>query len=67
MEKVKKVEIQFVNEKVQKAFNKINDPNLKKFLERAFEDIEQNPFCGIQISKRLIPKDYIKKYKIKNL
>lgn len=31
------------------------------------EKIIQNPFCGIQIPKKLIPKVYIKKYKIKNL
>ncbi len=67
METVRPVEVQFVNEKVKRAFEKISNTDLKKFLERAFEDIEKNPFCGIQISKKLIPKDYIKKYNIKNL
>jgi len=67
MEKIKPVEIQFINEKVEKAFEKISDLNLKKFIERAFEDIDQNPFCGIQISKKLIPREYLKKYSIKNL
>jgi len=36
-------------------------------LSRALEDIENNAFCGIQIPKKLIPADYIKKYNIKNL
>jgi len=65
MEKIN--EIHFINEKVQKAFNNLNDQNLKRFITRAFEDIEENPFCGIQISKKKIPKEYIKKYNIKNL
>ena len=37
------------------------------FILRAFEDIEYNAFCGIQIPKKLIPKEYLKKYNVKNL
>jgi Txe/YoeB family toxin of Txe-Axe toxin-antitoxin module len=64
--------LQFINEKVQKAFQKLESGNyeekeLKKFIERAFNDICNNPFCGIQIPKRLIPKEYIKKFAIKNV
>jgi len=59
--------IQFCNENVKKSFEKLDDFELKKFLERAFEDIEKNVFCGIQIPKKLIPKEYVQKYKIKNL
>lgn len=64
--------IQFANEKVKKAFEelkncKICEKDLYKHLVRAFKDIEENAFCGIQVQKRLIPKGYIKKYGIKNL
>lgn len=64
--------IQFVNEKVQKAFEKLASGNyeekeLKNYIERAFKDIEENPFCGIQIPKRLIPQEYVKKFEIKNV
>ena len=64
--------VQFVNEKLQKAFTKLGEgkfeeKQLKSFLERAFQDIYKNPFCGIQIPKRLIPKEYIKKFNIKNV
>jgi len=61
--------IQFVNEKVEKAFKKLKRDDLKmyNFIVRAFEDIEKNAFCGIQIPKKLIPKDYLKKYDVKNL
>jgi hypothetical protein len=57
--------IQFINEKVKKAFEKLGSSNyeekeLKRYIERAFKDIIINPFCGIQVPKRLIPPEYIK-------
>src|SRR3989344_1415314 len=55
--------IRFSDEKVQKAFEKLaegtgDEKELHSWLIRAFEDIEKNAFCGIQIPKRLIPKEY---------
>jgi len=55
--------IRFTDEKVKKAFEKLaegigDEKELNSWLIRAFEDIEKNAFCGIQISKRLIPKEY---------
>ena len=64
---MKQCEVQFANDSIKKAFEKIDDPTLKKFLERAFCDIEINPFCGIQIPKRLIPKEYITKFNVRNV
>lgn len=66
------IKIQFVNEKVQKSFEKLGlgtneEKQLKGYIERAFRDIGENAFCGIQIPKRLIPKEYIKKFGIKNV
>lgn len=64
-----KSNIQFVNEKVKKAFEKLEkeDNKMYKLIIRAFEDIENNAFCGVQIPKRLIPKGYIQKFGVKNL
>ena len=64
-----KSKIQFVNEKVKKAFKKLKDedPKMHSFILRAFDDIENNAFCGIQIPKKLIPNEYLKKYNVKNL
>lgn len=63
--------IQFVDENLQKAFEELEDSkeetDLYKWLVRAFEDIEENAFCGIQIPKKLIPAEYFKQYKIHNL
>ena len=64
---MKECKIQFVNRKIQEAFEKISDSQLRKNLERAFEDICKNPFCGIQIPKKQIPKEYKQKYGTENL
>ena len=64
--------IKFLDEKLQKSFEELKEgkgdkSKLYSWLERAFTDIEENAFCGIQIPKRLIPKEYIKKNKVNNL
>jgi Txe/YoeB family toxin of Txe-Axe toxin-antitoxin module len=61
--------IQFANEKIKKAFEKLEkeDSQMYKLISRAFEDIENDAFCGIQIPKHLIPKEYTQKFNIKNL
>ena len=63
----KQCKVQFANEKVREAFDKLDDKDLKKLIERAFCDIEANPFCGIQIPKDRIPNEYTKKFGIKNI
>ena len=67
-----KCKVVFADEKLKDAFEILKDSstedrNLYKWLNRAFDDISENTFCGIQIPKRLIPKAYIEKYGIDNL
>ena len=64
--------VKFSDEKVKKAFEESsksisNEKKVYEWLIRAFKDIEQNAFCGIQIPKRLIPQEYKNKYHIPNL
>ena len=64
--------VKFANEKVKKAFESLakssgDAKRLYEWLERAFKDIEKNAFCGIQIPKKLIPKEYIQKYGVHNV
>lgn len=64
--------VKFKDEKVKKAFEELtklasDEKKVYEWLIRAFKDIEENAFCGIQIPKRLIPKEYKKKYDINNL
>jgi hypothetical protein len=42
------------------------EKELYGFINNAFDDLELNAFCGVQIPKKQIPKEYIKKYKIDN-
>ncbi|MEA3330052.1 MAG: type II toxin-antitoxin system RelE/ParE family toxin [Nanoarchaeota archaeon] len=69
---MKKIEVAFIDKNLEKAFNnlkerKYEDEKLRKFILRAVEDLKQNPECGIRIPKKLIPKEYLKKYKITNI
>ncbi|MDD9953211.1 MAG: hypothetical protein OXR66_02655 [Candidatus Woesearchaeota archaeon] len=63
--------IRFYDRKTQTAFEALPTGTAEKkklftWIVRAFNDIENNAFCGIQVQKRLIPKEY-KKYNIRNL
>ena len=59
--------VRFANKKVKEAFEELANSNtdekkIYEWLVRAFKDIEENAFCGIQIPKRLIPRGYKRKY-----
>jgi len=65
-------EIKFAEEKIKESleklkYSKTEDKKLYEWINRAFDDLENNAFCGIQITKNLIPKEYIQKYGIDNL
>ena len=65
-------DIRFVEVSVQNAFYKLEKGDdskreLFKLINQALDNIEENAFCGIQIPKKLIPKEYTSKYKVKNL
>ncbi len=68
-----KSKIIFENQKVKESFEKLKDSKtedkkLYNWLTRALEDLEQNAFCGIQIPKKLFPREYEKKFgKLNNL
>ncbi len=69
MKTARKISIIFADERLKKAFDKLKEdnPTLYKFINRALDDLKQNPFCGIHIPKKLMPKIYIQKYGIDNL
>lgn len=67
-----KSEVVFEDEKLKEAYQKLKTSKtehqiLYKWINRAIDDLEENPFCGIQIPKKQIPKSYIQKYEIDNL
>jgi len=62
----------FVDESVRDAFYKLEhgddqERELFKLMKQALMNIEENAFCGIQIPKKLIPKEYEQKFEITNL
>ena len=69
---MKEHHVVFVDERIKKAFDKLRDAknpekDLYKFIKRAIDDLEKNPFCGKHIQKNLIPKGDVKKYGVENL
>ena len=67
-----KCRVVFADSKVKESFEKLKDSKTEEQklytqLNRAFDDISRNAFCGIQIPKKFIPKKYLKKYGIDNL
>jgi hypothetical protein len=64
--------VYFADEQVQQTFlmlqsGRAEEKEIFNQLNTAFDMIAMNPFCGIQVPKRLIPKLYITKYGIDNL
>jgi len=58
----------FADEKIENSFNNLPDNDIiKKAINRTIENLKENIFCGKNISKKLIPKEYIQKYEIENL
>ena len=58
-------EVVFGDDKLKEEFDKLKDVrenNLHEQLIKAFKNLQENSFCGIQIPKNLIPKDYIRRY-----
>jgi len=60
--------VTFAENELEKAFLSLaeNSP-LKNSIKKAIYDLKENVFCGEQIKKARIPKEYIKKYRINNL
>lgn len=68
----KDIFVAFVNKSLEKEFedlktNKFVDKKLYDFIDRAISDLKKNPLVGIKIPKSLWPKEYVKKYDIRNL
>ena len=65
---MKPTKIKFVTERLEKEFENLDENDfLKKSIKKALADLKANAFFGIQIPKRLFPKEYIEKYSLTNL
>ncbi|MDP3727819.1 MAG: hypothetical protein Q8R18_00025 [bacterium] len=58
----------FISDELEKNFNELReDDPIKKGIVRAIKDLRVNAFSGIQVPKRLFPKEYVTKFGITNL
>jgi len=65
---IKPSEVVFADDNLEESFNKLQDNDeIKIYIKRAISQIKLNAYCGTQIRKGLIPKEYIKKYSVNNL
>ena len=65
---IKPSKVVFISDELEKDFNKLKDDDpIRKGIVRAIKDLQQNAFSGIQIPKRLFPKQYVQEYGITNL
>jgi len=68
----KKTEVSFITPNLKSEYEglkegKFEDKQLHKFITRARNDLESNPFSGVRVPKKLWPKIYLQKYRITNL
>ena len=68
----KRVEVKFADENVRHSFKKLKiwkgeEQEIFKLISNAIEKLKKDPFWGIRIPKRLIPKFYIQNYQVSNL
>ena len=64
---IKPSAVVFISDELENNFNELReDDPIKKGIVRAIKDLKVNAFLGIQVPKRLFPKEYITKYGINN-
>jgi Txe/YoeB family toxin of Txe-Axe toxin-antitoxin module len=60
-----KSQIVFGDERLEKEFSELSslkEKALYEQLNKAFKNLGEDAFCGIQIPKRLIPREYITRF-----
>jgi hypothetical protein len=68
----RKVMVGFADERIKQAFIELKkgkgaEPQLYGSLDKAFDVLKKDPFCGIKIPHKLWPDEYVRKYGIDNL
>jgi hypothetical protein len=57
----------FADDSIERAFNYLPENNIiKGAIRRAISNLKEDIFCGKNIPKKQIPREYIKKYDIDN-
>lgn len=64
--------VAFGDEAIQNAFKelkkgKFEEKKLASFIQRAIDDLKENPLVGIKVPSKLWPKEYVRRFSINNL
>ena len=64
--------VAFGDEAIQKAFEdlktgRFEEKNLASYIQRAIDDLKENPLIGVKVPSKLWPKEYIRRFSINNL
>lgn len=61
--------VKFRDDKLKESFEilKENDRDLYNQIDKATNEIKQNVFCGRNVKKKLIPREFSRKHNIDNL
>ncbi len=64
--------VAFVDEKLLATFSelksgKFEEKQLVSYIERAIDDLKENPLVGIVVPMKLCPREYIAKFNVNNL
>ena len=61
--------VKFTDEKLKEAFEILKeiDRELYNQIDKATDEISKNVFCGRNVKKKLIPREFSRKYRIDNL
>ena len=68
----KPIYVTFADKKIENIFEELKEgkfesKKLYDSINKAIQNLKQEPICGVKISKKLWPKIYIQKYEITNL
>jgi hypothetical protein len=59
--------IYLAHPRLMKSLDRLKGTETRRWLDRAFDELEKNPSCGVRIRTELIPKGYVREYSINNL
>lgn len=59
--------VYLAHRRLKKQFDQLRGTKLRRWLDLAFDELERNPSIGTRIRRELIPRAYVRKYRINNL
>ena len=66
---MREVFLEYAEDKIKKSIERLEkeDQDFYRHIKNAFLNIKEDVSCGIKVPKKIIPKEWTKKYSIDNL